>query len=374
MHHLVGARLAADLEETDDAAQILLVVDGAHHHHERLVALPGPGGDAQSIVTRERRLEREVGGDVAAGVEDDDAVAGVEEPGAGGRPRVLLERQRLVDDLGRLGGTERRVDSSIGRLEIRRHELGRDAECRSDVVEAVRDAVLRQHGCQRYVDAEEIPDRVLVLEAVEPADRAPMGEVRGAQVVAEPGEHGADVFLRGTPLALRRRHLVRLELLVDLGPERRGLAVEVRLAALEHQAATLARFVMTGEAVSIDEGSELALEALRCDRRPGGRRSRCGHPGALGGEARGQRHGEREPDEGPSRWRPRLCLLGGHSNGPSIEAALAATDHDSAGEVRLAAFGDAAEGDAPGLGGRHAMPSVREEAAASVSGRRIDRR
>ena len=119
----------------------------------------------------------------------------------------------------------------IGGFQVLLHQERGDVHRLADIVEAVRRRIRREHLLKIDVNAEQIADGVLILDAVEAAqNRATVRELGGRSLGVDPLGERLNVFLRRSRFRLRR-HLPRphalshrepafpIRRVVEVGPE-----------------------------------------------------------------------------------------------------------------------------------------------------------
>ncbi len=139
----------------------------------------------------------------------------------------LLRPAELDAPVVPLGGEPRRgrhggLHDGLGRLEVFLQQERRDGEDVADVVEAVAGIVGRELLLRLEVDPHQVADRVVVLDAIEPADRHPARvRIRGIDVediVLDPVGQGLD-FPGGRLRLAGRGHDPRADVLEHRPPQ-----------------------------------------------------------------------------------------------------------------------------------------------------------
>ena len=222
-------------------------------------------------------------------------------------------RDGIADDVGLDGGiTDREAADIPGRRHVPLQHAGGDGQDVRVVVEAVGEVVGRQHRPDVHRQAQQIADRVGVLQPVEPVDgRSPgVGAIRRGPVEPRLQPRREPVVrLLGRPRAARRRHRARPQFLEDLLPDLGRVSDARHVHAVEREVAGPRPLVVAADAVAVEHGA-VRLRRVGRDRR----RAECrgARPGGLGAhrgdgggtECRGDPQHERQPRRGRARRAP----------------------------------------------------------------------
>ncbi len=286
-HELEEGRLVGrGVEVADEAVGPREPRAGLRHaeRHGLLRALESRRLDAETVPPGVRRIERRDPHAVPFRRREADHLAVVAEAVDVLRRRAdrvhLAEVVRLRDDRRRLGTVrDGRVQRQVGRLQVLLHQERRRVMGGACVVKPVRHPVRRQLAAEGKLDSQQVADRVLVLDAVEPPQHAPpLGGPRRGGRLGDPRRQpfGQLLHLRvGRTRLPLRRHLARLEPINDRRPARHRRRVgEVGLEKIEPQLAVGLLAPMTFVAVLRQQRTESRFKGRRSNRGDGlGRRS-----------------------------------------------------------------------------------------------------
>ena len=131
--------------------------------------------------------------------------------------------------------------------------VGRGLEAAARGVKPVDDRVFGEQGRQRFGDAQQIVERVLILAAVHPPQHDAAfgllpGGGGGVEILGEAGDGGFPLLI-GRLRRIGRRHLPRLDAVVDADP---GGVVVVGGQGFEREARRGRRIVVAVDAVSLE--------------------------------------------------------------------------------------------------------------------------
>ncbi len=201
----------------------------------------------------------------------------------------------------------------VGCEQVPLEEPRRHGQHVGDVVEPVAGVIGRQHRLAVDFEAEQVADRVGVLEAVQPMDRraARVGLRAGGLVegLLERLDEGA-VRGRVGPLAAGGRHGARVHLGRDLLPDLGIRADGGQVAVLEHETGCLQPLAVARHAVGVDEALERNRRRGRggaCSRSALARTSRRGRGRQQADRQRGQ-----PADEADSGYQMAWCDTNPH--------------------------------------------------------------
>ena len=199
------------------------------------------------------------------------------------------ERVALADGRRFGTGSHGRVEGAVGGFEIPLHLHRRDVQRGSDVVETESDRVFRQQVLEIDIHTQQVAHRVLVLDAIQPAQHrpafrlAPRGNLK--QPCVDPLDNRGGL-LGVRPRLIFRGHLAGPELLTDGLPLLNRVRIgEIRLHSIKPQPALRFRFAVALVAVLAKESSHGRVgggrgEDARRARAPdgGGNPDRCYQP------------------------------------------------------------------------------------------------
>ena len=192
-------------------------------------ALVAVGGDADAIPAREPSLQRPEGDldvRVLLRAEDRHGVVEVAVDGAARLDRTLfLEVESALDHPRPRPVGDRRVERQVRRLQVSLHQERRRVKRLAHVVEAVRRGVRREPLLEVEVHPQEVAQRVLVLDAVEPAEHR--ATVAGRVGAGSDRAKDRLEFLRLGLLLLPGRHLAATDAVVDQAPAFAGCGEDV---------------------------------------------------------------------------------------------------------------------------------------------------